>query len=64
VVTGSSHELFDKGLKGNMFFKVGRENIIIAYPEFDYPANDIQARKMVLATLADSDADLNFGDEL
>jgi hypothetical protein len=64
VITHSSHRFFDRELKSNMFFKVGRDNFIMTYSKFHFPQNAFEERNFVLATSADSDVDLNFGDRI
>jgi hypothetical protein len=62
VITQSSHRFFDKELKSNMFFKIGRDNYIMTYSKSAYPEDAIKNRNLVFATSADSDVDLDFGD--
>ncbi len=64
VITQSSHRFFDRELKSNMFFKIGRDNFIMTYSKSAYPEDAIQNRNLVFATSADSDVDLDFGDEI
>jgi hypothetical protein len=64
VITHSSHRFFDRELKSNMFFKIGRDNFIMTYSKSEFLTDAISDRNLVFATSADSDVDLDFGDEI
>ena len=62
VITGSSHEFFDKGLKRKSFIKVGRESLILTNCEICFSDEVIEKREIIYATMADCDTDLCFGE--
>ena len=60
IVTMSSHCFFDKGLKKNLFFRVGKKDLIITNAKIDLPKEKIHDRNFVYATMADSDLEFPF----
>lgn len=60
VFTMSSVQWFDKILKASSFWKVGKPIVMLTNAELDIDLNQIDERKHVLATMADSDLDFYF----
>lgn len=60
VFTMSSHRFFDRILHWNFFFKVGRPINILTNADFNMPRENIDDRRSVLATMAESDLDFYF----
>jgi len=62
VVTSSSSSIFDKMLKKEGFFKASKETPIVSTLMSGQEMID-ESKKEIFVTMADSDLDLNFGDE-
>jgi hypothetical protein len=60
ILTMSSHKFFDKELRKKLFFKVGKENLIITNTQLDVSDKIIQDRNLIYATMADSDLEFAF----
>lgn len=62
VIIMSSHQVFDKELKKNLFIKVGKGSLIITNAKIDVSDKVIQNRNLVYATMADCDLDINLAE--
>jgi len=60
VISYSSNHFYDTEFKRQLFFRAGRPCYIMTNAKMDVREDDIEERKSVFATMADSDTDFNF----
>ncbi len=60
VITVSSHVTIDAQLQRALFFKVGKPALILTNAPLELSDDSIGARRCVLATMTESDMELNF----
>lgn len=64
IITASSLKYFDNILKKNLFIRIGRPGLIMTNASINFNNVNIKKRNFVYATMADSDYDLIFGEEI
>ena len=61
IITASSHVTVDAQLQRALFLKVGKPALILSNAPLGFHDESIGERECILATMADSDMELNFG---